>query len=230
MSVNTPTVTTLFLAAGLVASGVMIFLQNQQLNSLQASLEEQNVQLESLISRVDSQEKRFGRLNLLQEVAEERQASAIKMRSLASGIYFLSSEVRSDPLEDQVDEYTVYNFVMDIKVGAVDRTLQFGYGSSGYFTHVIYFDHDSDGLVDVELMQEFAASIPGLDFASDWLIDPVHAQAVYDAFQSNVDSAETINMDDVSNDTNEKVSLLWDWLNDQSTDLTEWLESSIASD
>ena len=220
----------LVLAIGLTASIVSHFLQNERLNSLLARLDEQNAQLKSLQFQVESQGKRILGLDTLLDIDQERQESAIKIRSLASGIYVLTSEIASDPLEEQVDEYVIYNFVLDISVGAVKRKLQFGYGSSGYFTHVIYFDHDSDGFVDVELMQEFSASIPGLDFASDWLIDPAHAQTVYDAFRTNVDSAVKINVDDVSSDANQQVARLWTWLNEQSADLTEWLEESIAVD
>ena len=142
----------------------------------------------------------------------------------------MSTEVTVDPFESQRDEYTIYHFVLDVSAGAVRRKLQFGYAYSGLLTHVIYFDHDSDGVIDTKMMNQYAKSIPGLEMAADWLIDPEHSQSVYDAFRLNVDSAEKLTMDAVSSSTNNTVGLLWEWLNESSEDLAEWIEDAIEFD
>ena len=220
----------LVLVAGMFASGVTLYLQDQQLSSLQAGLEQQRLHIESLQSEIAEQEVRLSGFGTLLGVKQQHKAASATMRALPSGIYVLTTDVAVDSSETEANEYTIYNFVLDTSVGAVKRTLHFGYASSGYFTHVIYFDQDSDGYVDVEMMKDFAKSIPGLGLATDWLIDSDHAQTVYDVFRLDVESAEMIDVNEVSSDANQQVERLWIWLNEQSDDLTQWVEDAVATE
>ena len=77
------------------------------------------------------------------------------------------------------------------------------------------------------MMNEYAASIPGLDVAANWLVDPEHSQAVYDAFRMNVDSAQPVTMDGASESAGEHIEVLWNWLNEQSEDLSDWVEDAV---
>jgi hypothetical protein len=204
------------LTFGLIVCAIFLYQQNAQLKSLQAQLA--------------AQEEHLDRIEKALETSRARQASNIKIRSLSSGIYELSTEVTVDPFEAQKDEYTIYNFVLDIRVGAMQRKLQFGYAYSGVLTHVIYFDHDSDGTIDTEMMNDYAKSIPGLEMVAGWLIEPEHSQAVYDAFRLNVDLAEQVTMDGVASSADAKIGVLWTWLNGQSEGLSKWIEEAIEYD
>lgn len=205
-----------FSILGLIVCVVLISQQSGQLRSLQNQIGEQDTQLGSIRETL--------------KINQARQASNIKIRSLASGVYELSTEVTVDPFDAQKDRYTIYNFVLDIRVGAVRRKLQFGYGYSGLLTHVIYFDHDSDGIIDTKMMNDYAKSIPGLEMAAGWLIEPEHSQAVYDAFRLNVDSAKQLTMDGVSDSADAKIGVIWEWLNDQTESLSKWAEDVIEFD
>ena len=182
---------------------------------------QQSAQLASLQSQLLEQGQHVDRLSDALQISQARQASNIKIRSLPAGVYELSTEVTVDPFEIEKDEYIIYNFVLDISVGAVRRKLQFGYARSGILTHVIYIDHDSDGSIDTNLMSEYTSEIPGFDFAAGWLIESNHSQAVYDAFRLNVDEAAPIKVDDVSGAVDERVGMIWDWLNEQSDALAD---------
>ncbi len=216
MDEKTTNILMAFLTLGLIVCAVLLFQQHAQLKSLQGQLAEQGEQLV--------------RIGKALEISQARQASIIKIRSLPSGIYKLSAEVTVDPFEAEKDEYTIYNFVLDVNVGEMRRKLQFGYAYSGFFTHVIYFDHDSDGSIDTKMMNDYARSIPGLETAAGWLIDPERSQAVYDTFRLNVDSAEHLTMDGVTSSADAKIGLLWTWLNEQSEGLSEWIEEAMEFD
>lgn len=211
------------LTIGLIVCAALLFQQRAQLTALHGQLAEQE-------ERFVKQDEQLARIGKALEISQARQASNIKIRSLPSGVYELSTEVTVDPFEAERDEYTIYNFVLDISVGAVRRKLQFGYARSGIFTHVIYFDYDNDGTIDTKMMNDYAKSIPGFEMAAGWLIEPAHSQAVYDAFRLNVDSATPITMEGVSNSADQTIGLLWTWLNEQSEELSEWVEDAIESD
>jgi hypothetical protein len=123
------------LTIGLFICAVLLFQQRAQLAALQGQLAEQGEQL--------------ARIGKALKISQARQASNIKIRSLPSGVYELATEVTVDPFGVERDEYTIYNFVLDIRVGAVRRKLQFGYAYSGFLAHVIYFDHDSGSIPHV---------------------------------------------------------------------------------
>ena len=216
MHEKTIKILSLVLALGLIVCAGLLIQQRAQLKILQGQLVELGAQLDKIGKAL--------------EISRARQASNIKIRSLASGVYELSTEVTVDPFEDQKDEYTIYNFVLDIRVGAMRRKLQFGYAHSGLLTHVIYFDHDSDGNIDTKMMNDYAKNIPGFEMAAGWLIDPEHSQAVYDSFRLNVDSAEQLTMDGVTGAADAKIGRLWTWLNEQTEGMSVWIEEEIEFD
>ena len=205
------------LTVGLIVCAVFLYRQHTQLIALQGHLSAQEEQLE--------------RTSRVLKISQARLASSM-VRSLSSGVYTLSIEVIVDPYQADKDEYTIYHFVLDINVGAVRRKLQFGYGRSGLVTHVIYFDHDSDGEIDLKMMNDYVKEIPlpGVESLADMLIDPDHSQAVYDAFRLNVDSAEQLSMDGVTDSTNATIDVMWGWLKGQSVGLSEWVEEATEFD
>ena len=205
------------LTVGLIVCAVFLYRQHTQLIALQGQLSVQEEQLE--------------RISKALKISQARLESSM-IRILPSGVYRLSAEVIVDPYQAEKDEYTIYNFVLDIDVGGVRRKLQFGYGHSGFLTHVIYFDHDSDGKIDLKMMNDYVKEIPipGVESVADMFIDPVRSQAVYDAFRLNVDSAEQLSMDGVTNSTNATIDVMWGWLKEQSEGLSEWVEEAIEFD
>ncbi len=215
---NTKTINVLIfsLIAGLLICAGILVRQHMQLKSLQEQLNEQ-------AAHVYQVEKAL-------KISQANRASIFQIRSLASGIYKLTTEVAVDPFENIKDIYTVYHFVLDVKVGAVRRKLQFGYASSGLLTHVFYFDHDSDGKIDTKMMKEYAKSIPVIGEAASWLIDPELSQSVYNAFRLNSDRAEKLSLDKIASTTNDKIGILWNWINESSEDFAAWVEDAVGLD
>lgn len=230
MDTKTTKVLILFLTICVVICAILLIRQTSQMGSLQEQLLDQGAQLKLLQDELAHQSTLVSKVGEALEVSQARLPSNIKMRSLNSGVYKLTTEVTVDPFEARKDDYTIYNFVLDLRVGAVRRKLQFGYASSGFFTHVIYFDHDSDGTVDTKMMSDYVDAIPGGALAANWLIEPEHSQAVYNAFRLNVDLAEQLTQEDITNSANTKIGILWTWLNEESEQFSDWVEEAIEFD
>lgn len=215
---NTKTINILIFSiiAGLLICVGILVRQHMQLKSLQEQLNEQ-------ATHVYQVEKAL-------KISQANRASIFQIRSFASGIYKLTTEVAVDPFENERDVYTVYHFVFDVEVGAVKRKLQFGYARSGLFTHVFYFDHDSDGKIDTKMMKEYAKSIPVIGEAASWLVDPELSQSVYNSFRLNSERAEKLSMDKIAATADDKIGILWNWINDSSKDFAAWVENAVEFD
>ena len=190
----------------------------------------QHIQLKSLQEQLNEQAAHVYQVEKALKISQANRASISQFRSFTSGIYKLTTEVAVDPFENVKDVYTIYNFVVDVKVGAVRRKLQFGYASSGLLTHVFYFDHDSDGKIDIRMAKEYAKSIPVIGETASWLIDPELSQSVYNAFRLNSDRAEKLSLDKIAASADETIGILWKWINDTSSDFSEWVESAVEFD
>ena len=176
----------------------------------------QYIKLESLQERLDGQAEMIER------------AKDAQIRSLTSGVYRL--EILTDQFGDSETIYTIYNFVIDISVGAVRQKLQFGYGDGDDAPFILYLDTDSDGLIDTKTMTKYARTIPIAGFVSLWLFDPEYSQLAYDTFRSNFDQAEQLSLDDLAQYADDKIVVLWGWINSASDDIGEWLEDSLEFD
>ena len=216
MNTRTINILILSLIAGLLVCAGILVRQQMQLELLQEQLSEQAMHVYQV-------EKAL-------EISQANRASILQVNTLTSGIYELTAEVAIDPFETERDVYNILNFVLDVEVGAVKRKLQFGYARSGFLTHVFYFDHDSDGKIDTKMMKEYAKSIPAFGEAASWLIDPELSQSVYNAFRLNSDRAEKLSMDTISAGANDKVGILWKWVNDSSSDFAKWVEEAVEFD
>ena len=175
----------------------------------------QYIKLESLQERLDDQA----------ETIEKTKNAQI--RSLPSGIYRL--EILTDEFGDGETIYTIYNFVIDISVGAVRQKLQFGYGDGDDAPFIFYLDTDSDGVIDTKTMSKYARTIPGVGFVSLLLFDPEYSQIAYDIFRYNSDQAEQLSLDDLAQYVDERIIVLWGWINGASSDIAEWLEDTLEN-
>jgi hypothetical protein len=203
------------LAVTMIVLGYFLIQQRTQLAALKAELAEHAVQLEKLGATIRS--------------SQERQTAAM-IRSLGAGVYQLTADVVVDPADAEHQEYLIYNFVVDFNVASVRQKLHFGYGKKGFATHVIYFDYDGDGRIDTKMMNEFAKEVPGLTYVANWFMDPEHSQAVYDAFRDNVDKAEPLAMDGLTDAASKTVDEMWDWLVSQTDDFSAWVEKTAGMD
>ena len=172
----------------------------------------------------------FTKLELLQQRLDGQaetieRAKVAQMRTLTTGIY------RLETLTDQYGEgetlYTIYNFVIDIKVGPVKQKLQFGYGNGDDAPFIMYLDNDSDGSIDTKTLTKYARTIPGAGFVSLFLFDPEYSQMTYDTFRANVDQVEQLSLDGLSQYFDDKILIIWTWLNEASDDIADWLEDSL---
>ena len=205
-----------FLIIGLIVCGG--FLVRQQL------------QMNLFMEQINEQAAHIYQVEKASEITQANRASIPHVRSLSSGIYELTTEVMKDPLESATDEYTIYHFVLHIEVGAFKRRLQFGYASSGFLSHVFYFDHNDDGKIDISMMEEYAASIPAIGQAATWLIDPELSQSLYNAFRLNSDNAEKLSLDLIANRIDTKMDIVAAWIKDSSNDFGVWIENAVEFD
>ena len=173
----------------------------------------QYIRLESLQERLDIQAETI------------EKAKVARIKSLTTGIYRL--EILTDRFGDSETVYTIYNFVIDDNVGAIRRKLQFGYGNGDDASFILYLDTDSDGSTDTKIMTKYARTIPIVGFVSLLLFDPEYSQLAYDTFRSNLDQAEQLSLDNLSQYVDDKIVILWDWINNASDDIAELLEDSL---
>jgi hypothetical protein len=173
----------------------------------------QHFRLGALEQRLESQAESIAR------------AQVAQMKSLSSGIYRL--EMLTDTFGDGETAYTIYNFVINIKVGPFRRNIQFGYGDGEDAPFILYFDHDSDGQTDTKTLVKYARTIPIAGTVSVFLFDPEYSQLAYDTFQSNFDQAEKLSLEGLSQYVDAKIVTLWGWINGKSGDIAEWLEESL---
>ena len=144
----------------------------------------QYFRLESLQERLDVQAESI------------EKAKVAQIKSLTTGIYRL--EILTDQFGDSETIYTIYNFVIDVNVGAIRQKLQFGYGNGDDASFILYFDNDSDGLTDTKTMTKYARTIPIVGFVSLLLFDPEYSQMAYDIFRYNFDQAEQLSLDNLN--------------------------------
>ena len=66
------------------------------------------------------------------------------IRTLPSGVYLLSTGVIVGPYQAEKDEYTIYDF-----------------------------DHDSDGKIDLKMMNDYVKEIPIPQNNYQWMVSPI---------------------------------------------------------
>ena len=193
-------------------------------------LVQQHVQLNLLREQLSEQAAHIYQVEKASEIRQANRTSIPLIRSLSSGIYELTTEVAVDPLEDNKSIYTIYHFVLNIEVGAFKRWLHFGYASSGVLSHIFYFDYDGDGKIDTSMMNEYVESIPAIGKTASWLVDPELSQSLYNAFRLNSDNAEKLSMDEIATRVGKKIEVVWEWIEDSSSDFGEWVQSAVDFD
>ena len=190
----------------------------------------QHLQIAALQSQLAETEFHVYQVEKASEISQANRASITQRRSLSSGIYELKTDVAVDPFETELKPYTIYHIVLSIEVGAIRQRVQFGYASSGMFSHIFYFDHDGDGKIDTGMMEEYAESIPVVGMAAPWLIDPELSQSLYNAFRLDSDMAVKLTMNEIATRVDSKLEIVWEWITESSSDFGAWIENAVDFD
>jgi hypothetical protein len=127
----------------------------------------------------------YNRLETLQQRLDAQDISIVQpkvaqMKPLTSGVYRL--EVPTDRFGEGETFYTIYNFVINLKLGPFRRNFQLGYGDGDNAPFILFFDNDSDGSTDTKTWVKYARTIPFAGFIALFLFDPEYSQWAYDTF------------------------------------------------
>ena len=205
---------------GLVLCMALLIRQQIRLTELSESLLALSKRIESDIASVRDE---------IDAQASLSQAKAHPL-TLAAGMYTLGPE---SEVYDEADTYTVYHATAVVGIGDSQHALQFGIARSGYTSWQVYFDYDSDGTVDTDILSDFVESIPFGNFVSGSL-DAGKSQQIYERFLRSQDAVIYSSMDDVSGGSSDIAEQVWAFVSGNSAQLWDWIarrpESAAVAD
>ncbi len=142
------------------------------------------------------------------------------------GLYQLTTSSRYSSAPET--EYEIYHVTTDLGGWQVNV----GFRVNNFLVPTdFYFDYDGDGIIDTPLAARLVREIPlaGATLA-DRLISntPVH-QGLYDVFSCEWRNAEYTSVQDVGDGVSEASLRLWTLIQENSSNLVEWIQEETSS-
>ena len=149
------------------------------------------------------------------------------LAALRSGLYVVDLKVpvwnaaRSARISQEV---TLYHVRQVISGGRALYAINLGLAVSGLLTvPLFYIDYNRDGNIDLDMMQDFAALLPGGRLLAR-AVDARKAQYIYDAFLSDVSRARFYSSAHIAESGSAVSTELWQFVESQSGALAAWIE------
>ena len=156
-------------------------------------------------------------------------AHSVDPLSLAPGFYVLTPAGPNGTGTTDQDSYTNYHLVANVRTRQFEQLLHFGAAGLGWFDWQFYFDYDSDGRIDTEMVREFADTLPLGSYLSS-AFDADRSQNAYERFLSSSDAASFTPLERIASDGSAIAQQLWNYVDSRSEDLASWIRNRVQLD
>lgn len=223
---------TYFLAAGLLGCVAVLALAIWTIFGLQdqvLALELQADKATADIVHLENTTQAFRAvLDERREAFSYREGKAVeppldKMHALQPGAYFLATDTQYELRSEPVSQYQITHIVAEIENETINARLDVGLASRGLIPLGVYFDYNSDGLVDAEMVQEFVGEIPVIGKTLAKGFDPVVSQNFYSIFVIESQQAEYKSADDIADGAGAASKLFISFVSAQLQAMADWV-------
>jgi len=156
------------------------------------------------------------------------QVSLTRPEDITRGLYVLEREVSlpGDNGKRRTQNFTIYHIKSGVSRGDKSYNLNLGLAISGMTSApVFYIDYTDSNTVNMDIMREFARLLPFGSLLAQ-RIDEKVSQHMYNAFLSSYREASYTGLEDIQSSGGRISRALWQFVEEQSGAIAEWISKS----
>ena len=180
------------------------------------------ISAENLEDRIISLEQRVLELEQLLIGSEAKVEYFEDPSSISPGTYFLETG-SIEAIDEAGKGYVIYHATTSVKSGESEYSIQFGAGRKGFLTWQFYVDYNNDGLVDMDMIENFLDSLPLMGILSR-SVDAEASQNIYQILIQNVELATHTAPEEITENASTISRQIWDYVQSQSTAMADWIK------